>query len=80
MDWYYKPETRQYQKTDIRRCPRSKGRIADHAKQETGDYVVQLDETAPSRAPGPTRKLLSQVSLGRNLTTDDVLEGLAQHV
>ena len=41
---------------------------------------MQLDETAENPLLWPDQELLSQVSLGRNLTTDDESQGLAQHV
>ena len=45
--------------------------IAKHAQQETGTYATQLDETAKNPMLWPDQALLSQVSLGRNLTTDE---------
>jgi spermidine/putrescine transport system substrate-binding protein len=74
MDWYYKPEIAQMVTEYVlymSPVPAVQGLIADHAKQETGDYAVQLDETAKNPMLWPDQELLSQVSLGRNLTTDD---------
>ena len=45
--------------------------IAKHAAAETGEYAVQLKETAENPLLWPDQELLSQVSLGRNLTTDE---------
>ena len=74
MDWYYKPEIAQMVTEYVlymSPVPAVQGLIADHAKQETGDFAVQLDETAKNPMLWPDQELLSQVSLGRNLTTDD---------
>jgi spermidine/putrescine transport system substrate-binding protein len=74
MDWYYKPEIAQMVTEYVlymSPVPAVQGLIADHARQETGDYAVQLDETAKNPMLWPDQELLSQVSLGRNLTTDD---------
>jgi len=74
MDWFYKPEIAQMVTEYVlymSPVPAVQGLIADHAKQETGDYAVQLDETAKNPMLWPDQELLSQVSLGRNLTTDD---------
>jgi spermidine/putrescine transport system substrate-binding protein len=74
MDWYYKPEIAQMVTEYVlymSPVPAVQGLIADHAKQETGDFAVQLDETANNPMLWPDQELLSQVSLGRNLTTDD---------
>jgi spermidine/putrescine transport system substrate-binding protein len=74
MDWYYKPEIAQMVTEYVlymSPVPAVQQLIADHAKQETGDYATQLDETANNTMLWPDQELLSQVSLGRNLTTDD---------
>jgi hypothetical protein len=44
--------------------------IDQHAQDESGKYAEQLAETAASPMLWPDDALLSQVSLGRNITTD----------
>jgi len=74
MDWYYKPEIAQMVTEYVlymSPVPAVQQLIADHAKQETGAFATQLEETANNTMLWPDQELLSQVSLGRNLTTDD---------
>jgi spermidine/putrescine transport system substrate-binding protein len=74
MDFYYSPANAQLLTEYIlymSPVPAVQDLIAKHATQETGDYAVQLKETAENPLLWPDQELLSQVSLGRNLTTDE---------
>ena len=73
MDFYYKPEIAQMVTEWVlymSPVPAVQDLIAQHAKDETGKYAEQLTETAESPMLWPDDALLSQVSLGRNITTD----------
>jgi spermidine/putrescine transport system substrate-binding protein len=74
MDFYYNPVNAQMLTEYIlymSPVPAVQELIAKHAQQETGTYATQLDETAKNSMLWPDQALLSQVSLGRNLTTDE---------
>ncbi|MFL5791202.1 MAG: PotD/PotF family extracellular solute-binding protein [Actinomycetota bacterium] len=74
MDFYYNPENAQMLTEYIlymSPVPAVQPLIAKHAQQETGTYATQLDETAKNPMLWPDQELLNQVSLGRNLTTDE---------
>ena len=74
MDFYYNPVNAQMLTEYIlymSPVPAVQQLIAKHATQETGAYATQLDETAKNAMLWPDQALLSQVSLGRNLTTDE---------
>jgi len=73
MDFFYKPEIAQMVTEWVlymSPVPAVQDLIAQHATQETGNTAKQLSETAQSPMLWPDQALLSQVSLGRNLTTD----------
>jgi len=74
MDFYYNPINAQMLTEYIlymSPVPAVQELIAKHAQDETGEYAQQLDETAKNPMLWPDQELLSQVSLGRNLTTDE---------
>jgi spermidine/putrescine transport system substrate-binding protein len=74
MDFYYNPVNAQMLTEYIlymSPVPAVQQLIAKHATQETGAYATQLDETAKNAMLWPDQALLNQVSLGRNLTTDE---------
>ena len=74
MDFYYSPANAQMLTEYIlymSPVPAVQDLIAKHAAAETGEYAVQLKETAENPLLWPDQELLSQVSLGRNLTTDE---------
>ncbi len=77
MDFYYDPKIAQMVTEWVlymSPVPAVQDLIAQHGKdQESIDpaYAKQLDETAASPMLWPDEKLLSQVSLGRPLTTED---------
>ena len=74
MDFYYNPVNAQMLTEYIlymSPVPAVQQLIAKHATQETGQYAAQLDATANNAMLWPDQALLSQVSLGRNLTTDE---------
>ncbi|MEP6758299.1 MAG: spermidine/putrescine ABC transporter substrate-binding protein [Actinomycetota bacterium] len=73
MDFFYKPEIAQMVTEWVlymSPVPAVQDLIAKHAKDETGTYAKQLTDTAESPMLWPDEALLSQVQLGRNLTTD----------
>ena len=73
MDFFYKPEIAQMVTEWVlymSPVPAVQDLIAQHAKDESGKYAEQLQETAESPMLWPDEALLSQVSLGRNITTD----------
>jgi spermidine/putrescine transport system substrate-binding protein len=77
MDFYYAPENAQLVTEWVlymSPVPEVQKLIADHAKQETGKYAEQLAATAASPMLWPDEQLLSQVSLGRPITTKDESE------
>ena len=74
MDFYYSPPNAQMLTEYIlymSPVPAVQDLIAKHATQESGTYATQLQETAENPLLWPDQELLSQVSLGRNLTTDE---------
>ena len=77
MDFYYRPEIAQMVTEWVlymSPVPAVQDLIADHAKSESGEYQKQLQETADSPMLWPDQALLDQVSLGRNITTDEESE------
>lgn len=75
MDFFYNPEIAQMVTEWVlymSPVPAVQDLIAQHAVDEKSDaeYSAQLSETAESPMLWPDEALLSQVSLGRNLTTD----------
>jgi spermidine/putrescine transport system substrate-binding protein len=73
MDFFYDPKIAQMVTEWVlymSPVPAVQDLIAQHAAQETGNTAKQLSETAQSPMLWPDQALLSQVSLGRNLTTD----------
>jgi spermidine/putrescine transport system substrate-binding protein len=80
MDFYYKPEIAQMVTEWVlymSPVPAVQDLIAQHAEEESGKYAEQLASTAESPMLWPDQDLLSQVSFGRNITTDD--ESTAWH-
>jgi len=74
MDWFYKPDIAQMVTEWVlymSPVPAVQGLIDEHAKKESGKYAEQLAATAESPMLWPDQALLDQVSLGRNITTDD---------
>jgi spermidine/putrescine transport system substrate-binding protein len=74
MDFYYRPEIAQMVTEWVlymSPVPAVQGLIEEHSKQESGKYAEQLQNTAESPMLWPDQALLDQVSLGRNITTDD---------
>ncbi len=74
MDFYYKPDIAQMLTEWVlymSPVPAVQGLIDQHAQKETGKYAEQLAETAESPMLWPDQALLDQVSLGRNITTDE---------
>jgi hypothetical protein len=51
--------------------PKVQDLIEKHAQQESGEFAAQLEATAQDPLLWPDEELLSQVSFGRNLTTDE---------
>jgi spermidine/putrescine transport system substrate-binding protein len=77
MDFYYKPEIAQMVTEWVlymSPVPAVQGLIEQHAKDESGNYAQQLQDTAESPMLWPDQALLDQVSLGRNITTDSESE------
>jgi spermidine/putrescine transport system substrate-binding protein len=80
MDFYYRPEIAQMVTEWVlymSPVPAVQDLIAKHATEESGKYAEQLKETAEDPMLWPDEELLGQVSLGRNITTDD--ESTAWH-
>jgi spermidine/putrescine transport system substrate-binding protein len=74
MDFYYSPPNAQMLTEYIlymSPVPAVQQLIAKHAQQETGTFAEQLDQTAKNPMLWPDQALLNEVSLGRNLTTDE---------
>ncbi|MDP9185285.1 MAG: extracellular solute-binding protein, partial [Actinomycetota bacterium] len=74
MDFYYRPEIAQMVTEWVlymSPIPAVQGLIEQHAQDESGKYSEQLAATAESPMLWPDQDLLSQVSFGRNITTDD---------
>ena len=77
MDFYYNPENAQMVTEWVlymSPVPAVQDLIAEHAKQTTGKESEQLADTAASPMLWPDEELLSQVSLGRPITTKDESE------
>jgi spermidine/putrescine transport system substrate-binding protein len=77
MDFYYNPENAQMVTEWVlymSPVPSVQDLIAEHAKQETGKFAEQLADTAESPMLWPDEELLSQVSLGRPITTKEESE------
>jgi spermidine/putrescine transport system substrate-binding protein len=77
MDFYYNPENAQMVTEWVlymSPVPAVQDLIAEHAKQTTGKESQQLADTAASPMLWPDEELLSQVSLGRPITTKDESE------
>jgi spermidine/putrescine transport system substrate-binding protein len=73
MDFFYKPDIAQMVTEWVlymSPVPAVQDLIDQHAQGESGKYAEQLAETAESPMLWPDEALLSQVSLGRNITTD----------
>jgi spermidine/putrescine transport system substrate-binding protein len=73
MDFFYKPDIAQMVTEWVlymSPVPAVQDLIDQHAQDESGKYAEQLAETAESPMLWPDEALLSQVSLGRNITTD----------
>ncbi len=80
MDFYYRPEIAQMVTEWVlymSPVPAVQDLIAKHATDTSGTYSEQLKETAEDPMLWPDEELLGQVSLGRNITTDD--ESTAWH-
>jgi spermidine/putrescine transport system substrate-binding protein len=74
MDFYYRPEIAQMVTEWVvymSPVPKVQDLIAQHAKEVSGAYAQQLEFTAESSMLWPDQALLEQVSLGRNITTDE---------
>jgi spermidine/putrescine transport system substrate-binding protein len=74
MDFYYDPPNAQMLTEYIlymSPVPAVQQLIAKHAQSESGEFATQLQETAENPMLWPDQELLGQVSLGRNLTTDE---------
>ena len=73
MDFFYDPKIAQMVTEWVlymSPVPAVQDLIDQHAQDESGKYAEQLAETAASPMLWPDDALLSQVSLGRNITTD----------